>query len=155
MMPRRQDGINEERFWSKVDRSDPDGCWPWLAGRHFRGYGFFAVNGRNVRANRVAYRLQVGPIPPGLFVCHRCDNPPCVRGDHLFLGTHQDNMDDMAAKGRRYRPPVKAKPERPKRPRGRHRLTAVQVREIRRLYRAGGVTLKGLGTQFGVSPGHP
>jgi hypothetical protein len=89
-----------ERFWAKVDRSAADECWPWMAARFDNNYGAFWRDGRQQRASRVAWELEHGPIPPGMLVCHRCDNPPCVRPDHLFLGTDTDNKRDMAEKGR-------------------------------------------------------
>ena len=91
-----------ERFWGKVKKTD--GCWLW-AGEKERRYGRIrdaSVNGRrkNLRTHRVAWVLGCGQIPDGLCVLHRCDNPICVRLDHLFLGTMRDNTDDMMAKGR-------------------------------------------------------
>lgn len=65
------------------------------------GYGIIRVAGRNVRVHRMAYELAHGPIPDGLLVCHHCDTPPCVRPDHLFVGTVIDNIRDMDEKGRR------------------------------------------------------
>ena len=78
-----------------------EGCWE-IQGGAFVPYGYIRirVNGRNVIAHRFSYSVHVGPIPSGLHVLHRCDNPRCVRPDHLFLGTHTDNMRDRAAKGR-------------------------------------------------------
>jgi hypothetical protein len=91
------------RFWEKVEKSE--GCWLWTASRHTDGYGRFGPNHAEAkRAHRVAYELEVGPIPPGMLVCHRCDTPLCVRPDHLFLGTIGDNNRDMEAKGRSRRP---------------------------------------------------
>jgi len=80
-------------------------CWRWRAWCDPRwGYGRMHVGThhrkRMFRAHRLAWLLHRGPIPAGLWVLHRCDNPPCVRPDHLFLGTHDDNMQDMAMKGR-------------------------------------------------------
>jgi hypothetical protein len=92
----------EERFWSKVDRSGE--CWMWVASLASTGYGQFYDKPRRrtpIGAHRVAWELANGPIPAGLQVLHRCDNPPCVRPDHLFIGTVSDNMRDMYAKGRR------------------------------------------------------
>lgn len=94
----------DERFWEKVVTS-PDSCWLWTGAQSPRGYGAFVVSRGDVRtASRVSWELVNGPIPDGLWVLHRCDNPPCVNPDHLFLGTHQDNMDDMAQKGRGRKP---------------------------------------------------
>lgn len=97
------------RFWQHV-RKATTGCWEWTGGRTpivrgRGGYGKFRRNNprRMELAHRVAWELAHGPIPPGQDVLHSCDNPPCVRKDHLFLGTNQDNSDDMVSKGRRKR----------------------------------------------------
>lgn len=90
-------------FWNWVDRSDPGGCWPWTRSTNGDGYGLLRVGDRITRTHQHAWRLTHGPIPAGMEVCHRCDNPPCCRPDHLFLGTHEENMADMRLKGRRRR----------------------------------------------------
>jgi hypothetical protein len=88
-----------ERFDRKVLVSD--GCWEWQAGRGWFGYGQFGVTGSTtIGAHRVAWILAHGPIPDGYHVLHRCDTPPCVRIDHLFLGTNADNIADKTRKGR-------------------------------------------------------
>lgn len=99
------------RFWSLVKK--PDGataCWEWQSATDKRGYPVFMRSHplRTIRGNRMAWELERGPIPPGLFVCHRCDNPLCVRPSHLFLGTNQENIADMIAKGRNSRGPKHA-----------------------------------------------
>lgn len=88
------------RFWRKVDSSG-DGCWEWLAYRRSNGYGQVMVApGKYYGAHIVSYALSVGPIPPGHVVCHKCDHPPCVRPEHLFLGTQSENTLDMFSKQR-------------------------------------------------------
>ena len=89
------------RFEQKIKIAD-SGCWLWMAGKFHDGYGNFRMND-STRAHRVAYELYVGKIPAGLQVLHRCDVRHCVNPDHLFLGTHQDNMTDCKLKGRRPR----------------------------------------------------
>ena len=84
------------RFWSRVIKTDT--CWIWDSARTAAGYGDFTLEGQVRTAHRYSWELAHGPIPEGMFICHHCDNPPCVRPDHLFLGTHQDNMDDAKAK---------------------------------------------------------
>jgi hypothetical protein len=90
----------EWRFWSKVTLA-PSGCWEWQAARNEAGYGVIGYGpGKTTLAHRVSYILCVGPIPDGMFVCHSCDNPRCVRPTHLWLGDNAANLRDMARKGR-------------------------------------------------------
>jgi len=79
------------------------GCWLWTGATNSRGRGSVGIPGsrQTITAHRLAYLLFRGPIPDGLHVLHSCDMPLCVNPDHLFLGTHQDNMDDCRAKGRK------------------------------------------------------
>jgi hypothetical protein len=96
----------ESRFWKYVQKTDS--CWLWIgATRHF-GYGVInsgGNNGKALTAHRVSWELHRGPIPPGMLVCHHCDNPRCVHPEHLFLGTYADNNHDMLSKGRNNRQP--------------------------------------------------
>lgn len=87
-----------DKFWSKVNKTET--CWLWAGPFAGKGYGQLNADGKRWRASRLAYTLECGPIPDGMFVCHHCDTPACVRPDHLFLGTNSDNARDAAAKGR-------------------------------------------------------
>ena len=151
-----------ERFQAKVNQDGPvlrpelGACWVWTGKPNRGGYGTLNVRGRGPQlAHRMAWEMTHGGIPDGLFVLHKCDNPPCVRLDHLFLGTTMDNMADAKQKGRmasgdRHR--SKRHPESVLR--GEQlphaKLTADEVREIRRLI-ATGVRLTELGPRFGVT----
>lgn len=92
-----------KRFWKKVVKCEPNECWYWKANTYADGYGQISVKGKPRQAHRVAYELCVGPIPEGLCVLHYCDNPSCVNPQHLYVGTHSDNMQDRAKRGRQPR----------------------------------------------------
>lgn len=140
------------RFWGQVDRRPGDGeCWFWTGDKIRGGYGTFRPDGKtHVIAHRWAWAEVNGPIPEGLFVLHRCDNPSCVRASsdpatsHLFLGTQQDNMDDQAWKGRR--PAAKGVLNK------HARLTLTEVREIRRLVNEEHQSRTAVGVRFGLNP---
>lgn len=112
----------EQRFWEKIDKNGPTmahmttPCWKWLAYINHDGYGNFSFSGRMGGSHRFSYQLHIGPIPEGMEVRHTCHNPACSNPDHLQLGTHIDNMKDLALSGRRkgfrvkYRRPLKHKP---------------------------------------------
>jgi hypothetical protein len=133
-----------DRFWEKVDKSD--GCWLWTGATSDRGYGSVNTGGRHGptrSTHRVAWELTHGPIPKGMVVCHSCDNPPCVRPDHLFLGTQRANLRDAAAKNRTMRGEDHVF----------HRLTEAQVLAIRRRH-AEGTSQADLAREYGLHHQH-
>ena len=167
-------------FWRNVTITE--GCWTWNGGRDKNGYGRFNVRPRLSsldRTHRVSWVIHFGAIPEGLQICHHCDNPPCVRPDHLFLGTAADNNADKVAKGRqsrkrifgrglglrngRYTHPettargdrsgMRMHPESVSRgsDNGNSKLVASQVVEIRRR-RAAGESRVSIAADFGISP---
>jgi hypothetical protein len=149
--------FNAQRFWEKVDRSGD--CWVWTAHRGPQGYGACYVLRDGAKsqmgAHRVSWMIAHGPIPDGMFVCHRCDNPPCVRPDHLFLGSPRDNSQDAAKKGRMAsgeRHTTRLHPERIARGARlpQTKLTEDDVREIRREL-AASTPERHLARRYGVS----
>ena len=131
-----------ERFWEKVQRSDS--CWEWTGCRLRSGYGQIKWGDKIRRAHRVSWEIHFGPIPDGLWVLHHCDNPPCVRPDHLYLGTLVDNAQDCVRRGRHYhwRGQGEGHPM--------ARLTEGQVLEIRR-QRENGLSGHLIARAFGLS----
>jgi hypothetical protein len=94
-----------ERFFQKVDKSgsvDFPGCWIWTGGKTSKNYGSFKYyqDRSAIGAHVSSHLFHIGEVPNGMRVCHRCDNPPCVNPEHLFLGSNSDNMKDMVAKDR-------------------------------------------------------
>lgn len=88
-----------EKFWKHIVKGKH--CWSWSGRVSGPGYGVVHITGtKRIGAHRLSWQIHRGEIPPGMFVCHRCDNPPCCNPDHLFLGTQTDNMRDASSKGR-------------------------------------------------------
>lgn len=93
------------RFWARVAKRGLDDCWEWVGVRvppqgRLLPYGLFSVGKKLYRAHRFSYEIAIGPIPDGLLVLHKCDNPPCVNPAHLYAGTYVDNMRDRTSRGR-------------------------------------------------------
>lgn len=135
-----------DRFWEKVRKTpETDGCWLWTA--HTVGWGYGSIRARvrgrwsRCYAHRLSWELHHGEIPDGLQVLHRCDQPLCVRPDHLFLGTQADNIADKIAKGRQNRGETTPNA----------RLTADLVRTLRARHAAGEKTAS-LALFAGVAP---
>lgn len=117
-------------------------CIEWEGRLHSGGYGLKYMDGKTYYTHRLEWSKHNGPIPEGMFVCHRCDNPPCYNVDHLFLGTPKDNVRDMYAKGRTWQPKGED--------RKNAKLTWEKVAKIRELYAAGGHSHRSLARMFGV-----
>lgn len=130
-----------ERFKSKYEVDENTGCWVWTASTSGKGYGQIKVPGtrRNIRAHRLSYELYKGRLPDGMLVCHKCDNMRCVNPEHLFLGTHGDNLQDMADKGRHIYGELNSQ----------HKLTESQVIEIHNMA-ATGVSQHKIAAAYGV-----
>ncbi len=130
-----------ESFWHNFIVGCHTDCWEWT-GLFSQDYAYIS----GYLASRVSYYIKYGTDPGDLLVCHKCDNPPCVNWNHLFLGTMRDNSLDRHAKGRTIMPTARAIGENAP----CHKLTCIEVREIRRL-RLTGISYPKLGRMFGVT----
>ena len=134
-----------QRLWMRVDKRSPDECWSWIGSLGVGGYGYMLDDdGKGTRPCRVAWSTIHGPIPSGMCVCHHCDRPRCCNPSHLFIGTQNDNIQDMKLKGRA-RTRSRRGEESPT-----HKLTWAKVLKMRSMYATGDYTIRELGTHFGV-----
>ena len=136
------------RFWSKVNKVAPNGCWEWTAHTNEHGYGRIKIDGKHQLAHRFSWMICNGEIPEmagsdyrGTCVLHKCDNRKCVNPKHLFLGTHKDNINDRDNKNRAASAVGESN--------GCSKLTARKVNEIR--YKQQFYTQRVLAAEYGVS----
>ena len=122
----------QARFWQQTQKGKDDECWLWT-GASQKNYGTFTVDGKLVRSHRFSWTLHRGPIPQGLEVLHQCDNPRCVNPNHLFIGSHRDNMQDCVSKAR-----------------NEQKLTAAAVAAIKSKYAQGKTSQRKLAAEYGV-----
>lgn len=134
-----------DNFWNKVDIKSDSECWKWAGCKIPGGYGYFKLGRKMQGAHRASWLINCGSIPGGLFVLHKCDNPPCVNPRHLWLGTAKDNTRDMFDKNRSYDRRGGNNP--------RAKLMEKQVKEIRELYETKRYSYQDLANTFKVSKG--
>lgn len=126
-----------ERLFEKVDKTDE--CWNWTGYKNKQGYGSIKVNDKMIKTHRLSYELFFGEIPHGLDVLHKCDNPSCLRPDHLFIGDDKANTQDSISKGRHVIPIANKK------------LTVNNVIEIRNKYMPFKYSIRKLAKEYKVS----
>lgn len=134
--------MTTQELFQSLDMKGHADCWEWKHSRDKYGYGMAYFNSRRNYTHRIAFTLLVGPIPAGMLVCHKCDNPPCCNPAHLFVGTVKDNTLDRNAKGRAPRQDGERN--------GNAALGPSAVAKIRALA-ASGVKQTHIATMFGVS----
>lgn len=142
-MPKQNTLKDPSFFWTNVRKTQ--GCWNWTGySKRVGWHGTVKVSGVDWQAHRLSWQLHNGTLSRGVFVLHKCDNPRCVRPDHLFLGTQTDNCQDMLRKGRQVAPT---------REKGNHaqiRIPFESVPVVKDMYQAG-LTQRDIGYLFGVS----
>jgi HNH endonuclease len=145
------------RFLSKVHiPDDPDACWEWKLHKDRDGYGMFSVKTKPVKAHRMAYSLFKGEIPPGMCVCHTCDNRACPNPRHLWLGTSAENTQDKITKGREARGESQSRITKETTPRGnKHGMTKLPDEELPDVFklRTFGMSQEEIAIALGVSQG--
>ncbi len=127
-----------DSFWERVDRKDNKSCWLWTGARQSKGYGVIIVNREYWLCSRFAWVITQGDIPDGLYVLHRCDNPPCCNPTHLFLGTQSHNINDAISKGRHN-------------PKGKYIASIAE--NVRQEYSLSGSSQEKVARKYGISQG--
>ena len=130
----KQEKTNIDTILKRVNKLPNNGCWEWQGHKNNDGYGLVTFEGKHQGVHRLVYKLMKGYVPPGLYVCHKCDNPICCNPDHLFIGTPTDNQIDCEIKNRH----------------PRSKIDFAKALEIRRLFNSG-ISKKEISTQFNLS----
>jgi hypothetical protein len=130
-------------FWEKVNIVGKEDCWNWLFSTDGSGYGHFSFFDKMYKAHQVSYKLTNGEIPIGMCVLHKCDNPLCCNPEHLWLGTQQENIEDMVQKNRNNKPKGSLN--------GRAKLNEILVSEIRYKYKTEDILQKELAIEYNVA----
>ena len=136
----------KEKLLSRIEIVDgplDTPCWKWMGAQNSQGRGHFTYCGKYYSTHRASWEVHHGPIPEGMFVCHRCDNGICCNPSHLFVGTCQDNTDDLYAKGYWLDQQGEANHN--------AKLTKDQVLQIKRLLASGNYSQQRIADAFGVS----
>ena len=132
-----------DRFFKYVSKTPK--CWIWTGSRDSHGYGAIKRFGKTRKAARISYEMANGKFPKDLLVCHRCDNPPCVNPEHLFLGTYKDNSVDAYKKGRLRGIVMKGLQN------WRYKLTKEKRQDLKHLYLSGKESQTSISKRFGIS----
>lgn len=140
-MVRKEEDL--KRFWSKVKKTS--NCWVWTGMKTSLNYGVFSYRGKDVYSHRFSYEIHNGNIKKNYCICHKCDNPPCINPDHLFMGTKADNSKDAKSKGRNLLQ------GHPGESHCAHKLTMKQVTSIRSEFKRYVVTRFSLASKYNVS----
>lgn len=134
----------ELRFMEKVYKNPRNGCWEWIGFKNKAGYGCIGYRDKTYLAHRISYEMYKNQNPEKMHVLHKCDNPPCVNPDHLWLGTDKDNRYDCINKKRNVKPPIMKGEENPF-----SKLTNFQALDIRKKLK-NGYTVKNIAKYYNV-----